>query len=326
MSKIAVLISDIHFNINNLGLASKSLEAALTKAEELQVPLIIAGDLNDTKAIIRAEVANALITILSKARVQVYILEGNHDKINEKGIGHGLNYLAPYSHIIDAPQHLVPSLLLIPYYSDADQLLAYLKTIRSTVTMIMHQGFRGAFLGDYVQDKTSIEVSAVERHRVFSGHYHRHQTLGTVTYIGSPYTITFGEANDGPKGFLSISADGSFERHILTLRRHVIISLNTDDLDGPKIWPISLSPEDLLWLKISGPKSELDKLSKQEIADKYVGHSNFKLEKIPNESEKLEKETKQLTDVQIFDSLIDSLSDTDEHKAALKALWRDLVS
>jgi hypothetical protein len=59
MSKpVAVLISDVHFNLSTLELASSAMKMAQNRAVELNVPLVVAGDLTDHKAIIRGEVAD----------------------------------------------------------------------------------------------------------------------------------------------------------------------------------------------------------------------------------------------------------------------------
>lgn len=329
---IAVLISDIHFNITTLPLAHESLLCAILKAESLKVPLVIAGDLNDTKAIIRAEVANSLIDLIGNSKAKVHILVGNHDLINEKGSDNGLNYLAPYAHIVSRPFHLNPQTLLIPYQNNLEDLrkiLSYYKNPHLK-TLIMHQGFQGASMGDYVQDKTSIEPDAVKEYKVISGHYHRHQTIGTVTYIGSPYTITFGEANDGPKGFLVLNEDGSFTREILNLRAHKIFQRTLEEIHimaqhGPEeAFYGTLSPDDLVWLKVTGPYSELQKLDKKAIGERLFGHSNYRLDLIPTEMEINKNILPQLTDHELLDCLIDDLPESDKQKIYLKRLWRDL--
>jgi len=123
MSKpAAVLISDIHFSLPNLELASAALLRAQFKAALLKVPLVIAGDLMDTKANMRAEVVNKLIQLFSvKDNPDTIILVGNHDLINEKGKSHSLNFLKPYTTVIDRPvtgELLNLEVMLIPYISD----------------------------------------------------------------------------------------------------------------------------------------------------------------------------------------------------------------
>ena len=45
---IAVVMADLHFNINNIDVASTALSVAIDKANDLGVTLIIAGDLHYT--------------------------------------------------------------------------------------------------------------------------------------------------------------------------------------------------------------------------------------------------------------------------------------
>lgn len=332
MNEACVAISDLHFDLTPLAVAKAALRGALDEAERLNIPLVIAGDLNNTKAIIRAEVANAIIEILATARVPVYILEGNHDKINEKGQEHGLNYLRPYAKVIDKLESLDevdPKFYALPYQNSVEQLKKYLEHIPAGSVVIMHQGVRGALMGDYKRDDTSIEPELLADFTCISGHYHKHQTIGTLTYIGSPYTITFTEATDGPKGFMVINHDGTYERRILNLRKHVIIETDIDTLnkaDDAGADPFELpNPGDLIWLKVRGPYTDLEKLKKRDIGKWLFGHSNFKFDKIYTDDPRLESRTDNLTDEQVFDAVIDETDETPEQKAYLKALWREVL-
>lgn len=322
MSKpLAVLISDIHFSISTLPIASAALQCALNKAEELHIPLVIAGDLNDTKAIIRAEVANEIIRILKGAKVKVYILVGNHDLVNEKAQDHGLNYLRPYAQIID--EFIQDGYLnFIPYQTNPLIIKDIIANVTSGSILIMHQGFLGANLGDYIQDRTSIDPEVVKNFTVISGHYHKHQTIGTVTYIGSPYTMSYGEANDGPKGFLVLHTDSTFVREILYLRKHIKLERTLDTLENPAKQYVK---GDLVWIKVSGPYSELKKLNKKDLGTKLFGHSNFKLDLVPTESEEQIFPEKKMTHEEIFDTIIDSISDSSDEKKYLKRLWREIT-
>lgn len=318
-----VAISDIHFTVNSLPLASAALKSALLKAELLGVPLIIAGDLNDTKAIIRAEVANALIQILSYSKIEIFILVGNHDLMNEKGSEHGLNYLRPYARIIDKPTRIksFENTVFIPYQTDTAKLQEILSTICNPGDLlVMHQGIQNAYMGDYVQDKTSISAKLLENFVCISGHYHRHQTVGTLTYIGSPYTTSFGEANDGPKGFLVVNEDGTFKREILNLRKHVISEYTPDNPPGKDVF----NQQDLVWIRLSGPSSWLDTINKRELGIK-LRLANFKLDKCVTDRPEITSENRKLTDSELFDHIIDNTSDSKERKENLKRLWKELM-
>lgn len=322
MSKpVAVVISDIHFSVANLEIASQALKAAITKAKDLDVPLIIAGDLQDTKAVIRAEVANRLIDLISDTIVNFYVIVGNHDLVNEKGTTNALEYLRPYVNIINAPNcDAISGVQMIPYYSDADALKSYLKTVPTGSTLIMHQGFLGAAMGDYIQDKTSISPELVKDYTVISGHYHRHQTLGTVTYIGSPYTVTFGEANDGPKGFLVLNQDGTFTREILNLRKHVVVNIT---LNAPYNLP-QINQDDLVWVKVSGPASELQKINKKDLGAK-LGLTSYRLELLPTQVDTKPEVCQHIKPEELLDALIDNLAESDKFKSSIKALWKEIA-
>ena len=332
MSKpILVVISDIHFSVNTLEKASYALSEALKTARSLTLPLIIAGDLTDTKAIIRAEVANKLIEIFTEYKdVETTVIIGNHDLINEKGKEHSLKFLKPYVKLVEYTPHLSQStgVYLMPYFSDNKDLEEWFLHAPSGQKFIMHQGFQGAFMGDYVQDKTSISPELVKNFKVISGHYHKHQTVGTVTYIGSPYTMSFGEANDGPKGFLILNEDFTFERVILNLPKHVIMTAEAKD--GKVVFDDrdhSVSPHDSVWVKIRGPKSELSNVDKIDLGKELFGHANFKLDMLPTAEETIQTHVNEdLTDIELLDNLINMLSQVpDDKKDNLKRLFRDLT-
>lgn len=333
---IAVLISDIHFSVATLELASQSLLQAQSKAKELSVPLVIAGDLLDSKAIIRAECANRLLDIFSsKDAPPTAILVGNHDLINEKGKEHSLNFLKHRCIIVDYPQQSCLSgkdVLLIPYQSDPEAMKAALSWENPPDTIICHQGIQSAFMGHYVQDKTSLPKESFKDYRVISGHYHRAQDIkcgrprkgavGLFSYIGTPYTTSFAEAEDGPKGFQILYDNGLLELVPTNLRKHVILERRIDNVNTP-VDGINLG--DLIWLKVLGSHSELEKLKKQDTGMKLFGHNNFKLDKIYTDSPKLETKKERLTGPELMDTIIDATDEKLEEKAYLKSLWREIL-
>lgn len=330
---IAVLISDIHFTVPTLELASTSLYAAFDKAEELGVPLVIAGDTLDSKAIIRGECMNRLIDIFGKYTFSVnsFILIGNHDLINEKGSDHTLRFLEGLTTIINTPTYVAEiDSFLIPYMHNPSALDVIFGAECSRI--IMHQGVQTANMGHYQQDKSSLPKYTFSNYRIISGHYHARQDIkcgrarknavGLFSYIGNPYTLSFGEANDLPKGFQILHENGLMTHVPLNLRKHVILERSIDSL-YERIDNVNTG--DLIWLKVSGTYSELEKLNKKEIGARLFGHSNFKLDKIYTDSPKLETSSDKLTGEQIFDSLIDNTNEKKEEKYALKTLWREVL-
>lgn len=331
----AVCISDLHFSIHSLDLASRALKQALDKSEELEVPLIIAGDLNDTKALIRGEVANRLIEILSYSDNpnNIKILIGNHDLLNEKGDEHSLNFLAPYAEIIKSPVYDDKlETWLIPYRNTPNKLRAALAGITKGSTIIMHQGVMGADMGHYIKDSTSLSREVFADFRVISGHYHKAQDIkcgrprkgavGLFSYIGSPYTVSFAEANDGPKGFKILMSDGILEPVPTNLRKHIILERSV--LEALKPVP-EYQSGDLVWLKLTGPLSALAESKKTYIGEKLFGHCNFKLDKITLESEAPKEQMKEAKEEDLLDGIINRTPESESQKKILKALWRELL-
>lgn len=314
---VAVLISDVHYSLSTLTLADASMRQAIATANELLVTLAVAGDLHDTKANLRGECVNAMIETFKLCERPPAIIIGNHDKINEKSSDHSLNFLAPYAMVIEKPTYLHPVGYLIPYQHDRSAFLAALENAANK-TVIAHQGLQESLFGDYIQDKTAINPSDVPPLRIYSGHYHTRQQIalpsgGSWDYIGNPYTLTYGEANDPPKGYQVLFSDGSAEFMPTNLRKHTVINITTEGS-----WP-KPNTGDLTWVKVSGTKEQLQSFDKTP----WLG---CRIDLIPIDTTTQSPEAYlNLSQDLLLDHLIDSLSSTsEERKERLKTLWKEL--
>lgn len=339
MSKrIAILLGDIHFTVGTLELATQAFRQALKTAVDLDLPLVMNGDTLDSKAIIRGECANRLIYLLTEAHAQgvdVHINVGNHDLLTEKGIEHVLNFLKPYANIVEEPTviHAIKNAVVIPYQNSSEKMQAILNGLPVGSLLIIHQGVMSANMGHYVQDKTSLPPEAYADFRVIASHYHRAQNIkcgrprkgaiGLFSYLGSPYSLSFAEAGDGPKGFQILSDDGILELVPTNLRKHVI--KECDVSEAFNAIP-NLNSGDLLWMKVSGPYSELEKLKKKDLGLHHLGHQSFKFDKVYTEVAQLKQKTIALADDALFDKLIDQTDESPDQKAYMKTLWRDVLS
>jgi hypothetical protein len=342
---VAVIISDVHYSLKTLELADAAMHQAINRAAELRVPLIIAGDLHDTKAAMRGECVNALIQTFSMANrngVIPRVLIGNHDMLNEKGEGHSLNFLRRYAEIIDAPKlDDTSGSYFIPYQNDPTKYPGILADIPKGSTLIVHQGIKGSDPGEYTHDKTAVDKELFADYRTISGHYHRAQDIkagrprkgavGLFSYVGSGYTVTYGEAEDGKKGFQVLYDDGLMELVPTNLRRHIIITGEWSGQHQDFQYNIPLSthpnPDDLVWVKVTATKRQLDGLNKKALGSWLGIGENFKLDKIPTDSDTKVKaaEIEKKTHSELLDGIIDGSAESAEEKAALKALYRELT-
>lgn len=322
----AVLLSDVHYSLPTLALADAATRQAIAKANELNVPLIIAGDLHDSKANLRGECVNAMLTTFKLTKTPTYILCGNHDLINEKSSDTSLEFLSEIINLVRAPRTVGSGLRLLPYRSDLSLLRSELADIPLSSTLIMHQGLNGSNMGDYVQDKSALSHADVADFRVISGHYHARQDIDTgkgnkFSYIGNPYTLTFGEANDPEKGFQILMDDGILEFVPTNLRKHVVYDVDFNSIVHQD--NVKHRHGDLIWVKVRGRKDELITLTRASIAYKYLILGDFKLDLIPTDSNiQAPVQARSLSKEALLDSLIDSANSSDEQKSRLKALWR----
>lgn len=353
---IAVLISDIHFTVNTLEEAATSFLRAQFRAKMLDVPLVVAGDTLDSKAVMRAECVNRLLQLVSvKDAPEMIFLVGNHDLCNEKGREHSLNFLKPYATIVETPQYGMFGMYevaLIPYQADKQRIIDFLKfdayhdatdeeneyfhVQHKKIMVIMHQGLNGSASGEYFQDRTALNKEDLAGWRVISGHYHARQTIelpegGKFDYIGNPYSLGFGEANDPEKGYQILYSDGSLEFVPTQLRKHIIIEDNL--ATGEYKWSFgpgyaTADRKDIFWVKIKAPSDVLSTFDKNEWAKDRGVPKNFRLDLIPTEAViSPTEEAKPQTQTEIMDNLIDGIINTNsERKERLKSLYKGLIS
>ena len=276
-NNLFVAISDVHISLKNLTVATQVLKQALDKARELKIPLFIAGDLNDTKALMRSEWVEVLIQLFGQEfkDIPIYILVGNHDLNNKNSDQNSLNFLnlIPNVTVIDKTSCLTFGEVefgVIPYMPTKEGFLAASESIVSKY-LLCHQGFMGAFMGDYVVDESSVDPKLLKDFKqVYSGHYHKHQRVeDNIMYFGSPFTVNFGESKQ--EKFIWVVekvADGLNAKPILTnVRRHVQFTVEEDT--GLKMPDIK--PDDLVKIIRKGTKEfALAKINYSYIPSKNI--------------------------------------------------------
>lgn len=338
---IAVLTSDVHYNVHTLPLADAAMRQAINKANELNVPLIVAGDLHDTKANLRGECIKAIRETMKLAHKKPIVLIGNHDLINERGSEHSLYFLEDLVTLITksrASDEL--KINFVAYQSNPKDTVYMIKRERLGYVHIIHQGLNGSESGDYIQDKSALEYEDVKDFRVISGHYHKRQDIktgpprkgavGLFSYIGNPYTLGFGEANDPTKGFQILMDDGTLEFVPTNLRKHVIFNIDFVGANYQITGKVPLEDVyngDLVWAKVRGTKEQIANMNKSKFLKACDLPENSRLDLIPTDTETSAPTAKDQTQGETLDSLIDSLTNTSEdRKARLKELWKNSVT
>lgn len=286
--KNAILTTDIHLKQSNLEITSKLFNLLENKIKELGAEnLIITGDINDSKSIIRSESFIQFQEFLQKVDVNIFLLVGNHDMHNTRRpeLGHSLELFKVLDKVkvIDKPTLITPDIKFVPYIHDPMELKKEI-TKDSVKYLFCHNGILGATMNDVgTKDETSISSENFNSiMQVFCGHYHNFHQLGeNITYLGSPFSHSFAESNTEKYiAFIDFEKDG-VEYIPTNLRKHITIQLDStveNNLDSLKF-----SEDDIVRIVISGPKENnlilLEKIEKKGINAKIALKNEAKAKK-----------------------------------------------
>lgn len=200
------LITDIHIKLNNLDKVSELFDIV----EEIGNPVIILGDVLDNKAIIRAECLNLVYNKLKNSKLTYKILVGNHDMLSldvtaDKNSLTTLDAL-PNVEIISKPIR-DSQIAFIPYIHNPEILKDTIKSLinesansnnlgEACKTIFTHADIQGFKHGSKISESGVENTDFPKDIKVISGHYHSVQYKGNITYLGSPFSHTFSEANE----------------------------------------------------------------------------------------------------------------------------------
>jgi DNA repair exonuclease SbcCD nuclease subunit len=282
-----VALSDIHFNLQNMEPASQVLRQALALAKTEGVPLFIGGDVNDTKAVLRAETVESILKLFREFNdVRVVILIGNHDLLNHNGTRHSLEFLKLLENveIVDEPR-ILGRWGLIPYIHNKEEFIKRLDGMRTCgiKKLLIHQGVQGALMSEYAFDESSVTLADFEGFDyIFSGHYHKWQWVGDkFMYWGSPFTTRFDEADQRKYIHQVYAVDDVVKLHSVEtdVRRHVQIEFEDELKQVDK-----LDPRSLVKVILRGEKAFVTAITKKQLQD-LLGVDNITI--VPSITKKL---------------------------------------
>lgn len=163
-------------------------------AEHKAEALWILGDLTDAKDYHSSRLVNRVVTSLSEFRLSIFVVRGNHD---------GLDPDCPYFRFLNALPNVTfftqpirdYGFLIVPHSKNEED---FPPPMPSEDFVFMHATFSGA-IADNGQTLTGVSRKVLDRYKgkkIFSGDVHVPQTLGNLTYVGSPYHVHFGDKFD----------------------------------------------------------------------------------------------------------------------------------
>lgn len=257
------LVGDPHAKPDNLD----KINTLFDMVEDLGNATVWLGDLLDTKELVRGKCLNTYLRRFKESKLNHTVLVGNHDLFRLDDTEHSLEALKalPNVTIVDKP-YRHGSMLCLPYTHDPEQLKAWIKDHGDDfVTLFCHADIRNF---DYGNGRISEEGMSVEDFeglkRVISGHYHCFSERGNITYLGTPFSHSFGESNqDKFLGIYETSTD-TLELIPTPFPRHITLNLSADEYGGA-----DTNDVDIYRIILTGTQEQINKFNKRD-GVKYI--------------------------------------------------------
>jgi hypothetical protein len=270
--------------------------------EQLGNPTVWLGDFLDTKEVIRGKCLNLLHEYFSKSKLQHIVLVGNHDWFNLDCQDHSLKSLSslPNVRIIDKVEtHPKLPFVFFPYIHDKALLKSELERLsNSNLIAFGHFEVSGFDFGNghLCEDKKITHDNFKGFKRVISGHFHKLQQEGNFTYLGTPFSHSFGEANqDKVIGVYELSTD-TLHLTPTEFPRHISLKVDLSKNNAEKKIQDFLAGNDdnLIRLQLFGSPEDVAKLDKSKYSQysiKWEDKSDAPIDSNINLDETLDNKT-----------------------------------
>lgn len=231
--------------------------------EEIGLPAIWLGDFLDTKEVIRGKCLNALLDYLRASKLQHIVLIGNHDWFNLECEAHSLEALKllPNVKIVDAPE-VIDNMLFLPYIHDQAKLLEVITRFQGLVSTVFgHLEVSQFDFGNGHICTTGLTLDALKGFkRVISGHFHKYQQTGNLTYLGTPFSHSFGETNQTKLIGMYDAETDELKTAETEFPRHITLEVNCDenDFSGITDGKAQGDPKDFYRIILSGLQANID--------------------------------------------------------------------
>lgn len=233
--------------------------------EDIGLPVIILGDLFDTKEIIRGKCFNYVFERLKKSKLRFFILVGNHDWFNLDCQDHSLQALKSLDHvtIVDKPT-MFGQMYFLPYYDDLEQ---FYKAANDPVfdrskVLFMHQGVIGFDYGNgLIADGNGHGEISADKIRPFkkiiSGHFHKFAEHGNLTFLGTPFSHTFGETDQTK--YIGIFDEDDFTLELMEtpFPRHRSLEIDLSVENPKKLLKSMINDKDIFRCKLVGTEMQI---------------------------------------------------------------------
>jgi len=236
------IIGDIHATESN----KHKVEKLFGIIESLGRPTIFLGDQLDKRGYIEINCLNQFYNYFSQSKLQHTLIVGNHCLSTQDSNGqHSMEVFKALKSItvVDKPLRR-GKLLFVPFQRSLGDFRRILGDYMMADYLFFHQAVNNFDYGTGLIAEHELDLNALKwfKHAI-SGHFHKYQTKENFTYLGSPFSHTFGESNQNK--YLGIFDDETgemeliktdFPKHVTTvLDLNVNINLQVDYYDYNRV-------------------------------------------------------------------------------------------
>ena len=327
MSKIFFL-GDPHLKITNF----EQSVAFLKWSEEmidLYKPDIVCnlGDTFDTHAVVRSELLTEFRQHVERVTVNYiywYVL-GNHDQFKPKDAKyHALQcFNIPNFTIFDKTTEL-EGITVVPYVAKYDDF-----PLQTQPICITHNTFIGADYG-FKREDCGVDAGKVSADIIISGHIHRRQTFGKVTYPGTPFSNSANDV-DQTKGILLFDTktyEQTFIESPFMRWRSIEFEITaTNPIQNlHETLKVELNTADKWVVKASGPKIELAAYFKSKIFLDLIKDKKIVTKAIPTDKNKQKVQIKATSIEDIMSEYVDKVYDGSLDKQLILRKISDIIT
>lgn len=261
-----------------------TMRSLCNSVENLAKTTIWLGDMLDTKEVIRGKCLNFWLKYFSSSPLTHIIIVGNHDWFNLECEDHALRSLHNLENvlIVDSITELAPGCHAIPYIHDQAELKKILSSLPKDTVLFAHLEVSQFDFGNGRICESGLTLNDLRKFkRVISGHFHKYQNKDNLTYLGTPFSHSFGESNQEKfLGSYSIEQD-KLDLVPTGLPQHTTIEFDCDysyqqsgdDMQHAFTLDMAKAPQNFYRILLKGTQENIDRFPK----DMYLKNPDCKL-------------------------------------------------
>lgn len=282
---------------------------------------------------------NTFIKCLTEGEYELHLLVGNHDVLyrNTNTVNSPSILFHGYSsvHIYDEPT-VVHDVLLVPWINkeNYDTSLEALKNTKAK-HVLGHFELKGFEMHRGQVCESGMTTEIFDRFQtVMSGHFHTRSSSGNITYLGSPFEMTWSDFND-PRGFHIFDTETG-ELEFVKNPESMFFRCEYDTVENVKSWtpykPVSLNSKYVkVIVKNKGNAYQFDEwlreITSYSPADIQIVESTIDVIGVEFTLEEMENRSK--SNIDIMNEYIQALGISDEEKAGvfnyLKTIYAECI-